>query len=171
MFQGVGTWVLIGLSYLALHFLLYVFLIRNRPFFQSERGIFLYHVVSIVAFALLALASVSDFSEAGIAVLCALIAAHAIYSISFLELWSLAQGGYSLSILAGAASARGLRRTGLIESFARLGDSKRDGRLSVLSKSSLVRHEGGYWRLSARGRFIANLLEGLLWLAGTKRAD
>jgi hypothetical protein len=136
MFQGVGSWVLIGPSYLALHFLLYVLAIRDRPFFQLERGIFLYHVVSIIGFALLALISISDVGEAGIAVLCALVAAHVICSISFLELRSLAQGGYSLNILAGAVSAQGLRRASVIDAFARIGDAKQDDRLAVLSRSS-----------------------------------
>src|SRR5713101_5852969 len=68
-----------GLFYLGLHFLLYVCVLRDRPFFQSERGIFLYHFCSAAAFSLAALATgVAHFSDAAIAIAIGLIAAHGI---------------------------------------------------------------------------------------------
>ena len=168
--SGFGITVSIGLSYLALHFLLYVCLLRDRPLFQSERGIFLYHFVSTVLFTAGALAaSLARFSDAALAGAIGLIATHCIYSISFLELWSLAEGSYSMSILTGIASQGTLSRETLIEAFAGIGDAKKANRLAVLSKMSLARHEGNHWRLNARGRLLADALDLLTWLAAIKK--
>ncbi len=108
------------------------------------------------------------FSDAAVAVSIGLVAAHGIYSISFLELWSLAQGSYSISILTGIASQGSLPRSKLIDAFARIGNAKKGDRLSALSKSSLAHRGDGYWRLSARGRLLGTLLNTLLWLAAIK---
>jgi hypothetical protein len=159
-----------GLSYLGLHFLLYFCVLRNWPFFQSERGIFDYHFWSATAFSLAALAAgMAHFGDTAIATSLGLIAAHGIYSTSFLELWSLAQGSYSISILTGVAASETLQRTKLIDLFTQIGNSKKSDRLSVLSKSSLACHDGRYWRLSSRGRVLAKILTVLLWFAAVKR--
>jgi hypothetical protein len=162
--------VSIGLSYLTLHFLLYIFVLRNRSVFQSERGIFLYHFVSAVLFATVALtAGVVAFNDDTMALSIGLTAAHGIYSISFLELWSLAQGSYSISILTEIASQDSPQRNSLIDAFARIGDAKKGDRLSILMKSTLARLDGGYWRLSGLGRLLGNLLNAVLWLAAIKK--
>jgi hypothetical protein len=161
--------IAVGLSYLAAHVLLYFFVLRGRRFFQSEVGIFLYHFVSVTAFTVVALGAVLvHFSDAVLAVAIGLIALHCIYSISFLELWSLAEGSYSMSILTGIASQGTLSRKALIDAFAGIGDTKKGNRLSVLLKMSLARREGSHWRLTARGRVLANALDLLTWLAAIK---
>ena len=129
-----GITVSIGLSYVALHFLLYVCLLRGRPLFQSEQGLFLYHFISAIVF-------------------------------TILELWTLAEGSYSMSILTGIASQGTLSRNRLIDAFARIGDAKKGNRLSVLSNLSLARREGSHWQLSTRGRVVASVLKLLVWLA------
>jgi hypothetical protein len=170
IFPEYGVTVAVGLSYLALHFLLYVLVLRGRPLVQSERGIFLYHFVSAAIFTLIAFAAaVSDFSDAAIAIAIGLSALHGIYSLSFLELWTLAEGSYSMSILTGIASQGTLSRDALINAFARIGDAKKSDRLSVLSNLSLGRRDGSYWRLSARGQLLAILLNALVWLAAIKK--
>src|SRR4029077_20843025 len=99
--------------------------------FQTERGIFLYHFISAVLFAAGALAAgIARFSDAAMAVSVGLIAVHGIYSTSFLELWSLAQGSYSISILTGIASQGPLPRSKLVDVFARIGNAKKNDRLS-----------------------------------------
>jgi hypothetical protein len=161
--------IALGLSYLAAHVLLYFSVLRNRRFFQSERGIFLYHFFSATVFTCVALGAVlAYFSDAIVAVAIGLIAVHCIYSISFLELWSLAEGSYSMSILTGIASRGTLPRKILIEAFAGIGDAKKDNRLAVLSEMSLARHEGNHWRLTACGRLLADALSLLCRLAAIK---
>jgi hypothetical protein len=165
-----GISVAVALSYLALHVLLYVFALRSRPFFQSERGIFLYHFVSATLFTLAAFAAAAiRFSDAALAIATGLSAIHAIYSISFLELWTLAEGSYSMSILTGIASQGILSRNRLIDAFARIGDAKKANRLSVLSALSLAGRDSNQWRLSARGRLVAYVLNVLVWLAAIQK--
>lgn len=171
IFPEYGVTVAVGLSYLALHFLLYVLVLRGRPLVQSERGIFLYHFGSAAVFTLAALClAVTYFSDAAIAIAIGLSALHGIYSLSFLELWTLAEGSYSMSILTGIASQEKLSRNTLIGAFARIGDAKKGDRLSVLSKLSLARRDGKDWRLSARGRLMAKLVNLLIWLAAIKKS-
>ena len=161
-----GITVSIGLSYVALHFLLYVCLLRGRPLFQSEQGIFLYHFISAIVFTIAVLVdAVTHFSDSALAIAIGLIAMHCIYSLSFLELWTLAEGSYSMSILTGIASQGTLSRNRLIDAFARIGDAKKGNRLSVLSNLSLARREGSHWQLSTRGRVVASVLKLLVWLA------
>jgi hypothetical protein len=169
IFRDYGVTIGAGLGYLALHVLLYLVVLRDRRPFQSERGIFLYHFLSATVFTVVALAAaVSPFSDAALAVAIGLIAMHCIYSLSFLELWSLAEGSYSMSILTGIASQGTLSRKSLVDAFACIGDAKKGNRLSVLSNLSLARREGSHWQLSARGRLLAGMLNVLVWLAAIK---
>src|SRR5262249_37506956 len=150
--------------YLAFHVLLYGFVVRGRSLFRSERGIFLYHFVSATMFTAMALAAaVIHFSDAALAIAIGLIATHCIYSISFLELWTLSEGSYSMSILTGIAAHGTLPRNMLVDGFARIGDAKKDNRLLVLSELSLAHREGSRWQLSARGRLVAQVVNVLIW--------
>jgi hypothetical protein len=159
----------VGLSYLAAHVLLYFSVLRNRRFFQSELGIFLYHLVSVTVLMVAALViALVHFSDAALAVAIGLIAIHCIYSISFLELWSLAEGSYSMSIVTGIAAKGRVSRKALIDAFAGIGDVKKATRLSVLSKMSLAQRKEVHWHLSARGRLLAYALDLLIWLAAIK---
>ncbi len=161
--------ILLGVFYLALHLLLYVLVLRMQPLFRSEEGIFLYHFASATVFAVVSLATaLVHASDAAVALAFALIAIHCIYSISFLELWTLAEGSYSMSILTGIASQETLSRKRLIDAFASIGDAKKGNRLSVLSGVSLACRKGSHWQLTARGRAVAEALNLLTWLAAIK---
>jgi hypothetical protein len=155
--------------YLLGHFFLYVFVLRHRGYFQTERGIFLYHLISAIAcvFASAVIVLV-DRDQAAFSVACALVAAHGIYSISFLELWSLAQGSYSLSIMGQGGSDRSPSRAELVDCFSRIGDAKKADRLSGLEASRLIRLDGNRWKLSGFGAIVGSMLRGLLWLANIK---
>jgi len=72
----------------------------------EEKGIFRLHLFSAVPLALVAFALVmSGAIETQWPVVLGALSVHGIYSVSFLELWSLSQGGYSLSIVERAAEA------------------------------------------------------------------
>jgi hypothetical protein len=113
-------------------------------------------------------AALAHFSNASLALAVGLIAIHCIYSLSFLELWTLAEGSYSMSILTGIDSKGMLPRRALIDAFAQIGDAKKGNRLSVLIKLSLVHRKGAHWQLSARGRAVADVVNLLAWLAAIK---
>jgi hypothetical protein len=81
--------------YLIAHLAAYVAWLRRLALLRTEKGIFLYHFVSAVITGLAAIAAAfidpAGFGFAGFVIV---LSAHGIYSLSFLELWSLAQGGY-----------------------------------------------------------------------------
>jgi hypothetical protein len=169
MFDGIGGYGAAAIIYLLAHFLVYVFVLRHQPYFQTEKGIFLYHLISAIVCALAAAVIVFIRRDGeAFSVACALVAAHGIYSISFLELWSLAQGSYSLSIMGQGRSDRVPSRAELVESFSRIGNVKKADRLSSLKDSQLIRLDGNHWKLTGSGAIVATMLKGLLWLANIK---
>ncbi|MEH2483551.1 hypothetical protein V1282_006908 [Nitrobacteraceae bacterium AZCC 2146] len=169
MLDWTGASGFVALVWLACHFLIYVAVLRNMPLFQTERGIFLYHLTSTAIFvgAALLIFLIRRDSEA-FAVACALVAGHGIYSISFLELWSLAQGSYSLSIMGQGRSDKAPSRAELVDSFSRIGNAKKADRLSGLQGSNLIRLDGNHWKLNGSGATVASVLRRLLWLANIK---
>jgi len=89
-----------------------------------------------------------------------------IYSLSFLELWSLAQGGYSLRILMDwEATGRTPDWTGL----QRIGAAKKANRLASLQRLSLLLTHQSNFSLSRRGRLVAAALAGVNRLIGQKQ--
>jgi hypothetical protein len=134
------------------HFILFAAVFRHARAFHAERTIFLYHLVSAVAVAIAAAAIVRvDFSLHVGAI--GLTAIHAIYSLSFLELWSLAEGGYSLAILRELSGASGLRRVHG-DPMRTLGGRKVRSRIESLGRLGLVRTSGDQIELTRLGRAV-----------------
>jgi hypothetical protein len=157
--------------YLLAHFTIYVVL---RRALRSERRIFLYHfasasLVAIIGFALLLIEpSAAPFSFAALVLV---LSVHGIYSLSFLELWSLAQGGYSLSVL---ASIKHASEAGAEPDFSRLeriGETKKKERIRGLQKLGLLAVRGSDITLTNRGRVAAALLSYLLTWIGAKTSE
>jgi len=139
--------------------MLYLFFFRKSTKFYGERKIFLYHLYSACIFSPLVLILASmwlggDF----LTISFGLIAAHGIYSISFLELWSLAQGSYSITIMAGLHSQHISTRDRLINNFSLIGDEKRSSRIESLCMMRLVNNEAQICRLTNLGRALAILV-------------
>lgn len=162
---------LIGIAlYLGGHLLLYCLIMRRLPLFARENVIFLYHalstaVVVAVAFGL----ALARGSPTGWLIGLAVTSLHGIYSLSFLELWSLAEGSYSLSILAAFGTpADGEKGIGLA-ALDRIGSRKRASRLESLGRLGLVRARGDRWELTSRGRAVAAGLSLVAWLANLKK--
>ncbi|MFI4987422.1 MAG: hypothetical protein ACHQF3_08265 [Alphaproteobacteria bacterium] len=150
----------------ALHFIAYALCLREWGVFQTERGIFLYHFAAGAALTLIALVAAATLaSSAAWATAVSAIACQGIYSLSFLEVWSLTQGSNSIGILATAAAAGGMPRERLIASHVRIGDEKKAYRLVVVERLGLVRIEGGRVSVTGLGGLLAAFLAGLHWLA------
>lgn len=158
------------LSYLLAHLAAYWFSLRRRGVFQTERGIFLFHFVS----ACLLPPAVFWFSmDWGVphAILCAVLAAaaHGIYSLSFLELWSLAQGSYSFAILSNVESHSGAPKT-IVSELSAIGDSKKDQRLQSLHRLRLIQRGPQFVSLTPRGRAVVAVLKILRYLANVSES-
>lgn len=109
-------------------------LCRCPPSFQHwclERGTFRYHLRSASRLACF-FAPRIDLPSKQVGVVAAsgtIVSLHGIYSLSFLELWSLAQGGYAASILRQCALRGSLgENIGLLD-LQQLGESKRNARV------------------------------------------
>ena len=125
--------LLICLLYIAAHAGLYFAVLRGWPKLGSERGIFLYHFVSAIlvtgGFGVWAIAH--GGSDAWAWFVC-VVMLHGIYSLSFLELWALADDSYSLAIMeiidrGGAAAGPALTQR-LAGSFTATEELTRQGR-------------------------------------------
>jgi len=149
-------------AYLATHFATYVVVLRHRPGSRREKGIFLYHFGSALlaglAGAVFAVLEPDQFVLSGMVLVLSL---HGIYSLSFLELWSLAQGGYSLSILASVAQAEASGTDPDFLALAVIGEAKQEDRLVALENLGLVTRTDGTIGLTAQGSCIAFLLHTL----------
>jgi hypothetical protein len=163
-------WLALGAGWCLAHLLVYVLILRDRPAFYGEPQIFRYHLGSACTYSILALIPVLVFhaSSRAVAVAGGLIALHGIYSISFLELWSLAQGSYSISVLHGVHQRPGVEQALIVERFAALGESKKADRLTALLGFGLIFREGENCRLTAKGRRLALVFRLLRWLPNLK---
>jgi hypothetical protein len=157
------------LAYLPCHLLAYVLLVRHLAWFRREAGIFLYHAVPAAAASACCLAlllvepTAAHACEAVLA-----ISLQGIYSMSFLELWSLTEGGYSLHMLARFWAAGGTATAADLALLEGLGSGKRSARLAGLLRLALVWADGDRVRLTGRGRVVAGLLRGVAWAVNHK---
>ena len=157
-----------GIAYLLAHFCAYAFWLRRRDYFQREIAIFLYHLISATFFTIVVLSTTLILrTDASIALGVALVAAHGIYSISFLELWSLTEGSYSISILNEVARNPMRSRAALIGACAKIGLAKKADRLAILSRFAIAIRRGECWQLTTRGRYLSSLFRALNWLTAT----
>jgi hypothetical protein len=159
----------LSLVYIACHLCLYLVYLRQRDRFCAERGIFLYHVGSFLALTAVLLARAALAPEkAALAEAMAGIALHAIYSLSFLELWALTKTGFSLRILSDIARAGSKTSQEILISHRQTSSVKKHNRLRSLLALHLLREDAGCYRLTARGHAVASALAALSRSAGTQ---
>ncbi len=152
-----------GVLYLGVHFLLYVLVLRHTRVFLREKVIFLYHAFSALAVTCLLLGATAIAPQwGGLVSAIAVISLHGIYSLSFLELWSLAEGSYSLRILDHVDAVRESGAEVDLAQLQRIGASKKESRIESLQRLRLVRRRGDRFVLTPVGRLIAT---GLYFIA------
>lgn len=158
------------LLYLLTHLLLYVALLRDASIFRKEWPIFLYHAIPasmVAAFALSMM--VIDGGESRFARAAIVVGIQGIYSLSFLELWSLSQGGYSLRILAAIAEAEHERGKNKLFNGEQFGETKRAARIAGLRRLGLIRLTGDHYILTTEGRLAAGALGAVARLSGIRQ--
>jgi hypothetical protein len=167
---SVMNWLVATLVYLVCHFLAYAVAFRRVRAFCQERTIFLYHFLSAVALTLIVvLALIAWRPPDAPALITSSILAHALYSLSFLELWSLAEGGYSLGILRHLAAGVACNFPG-DQVLASIGTLKKQSRLENLQRLGLIRNEDGLLRLTTGGRLIASVADVIARTVNMKQA-
>ena len=134
-------------------------LLQQRKSDRAERTVLLVHVGSFVALATglgaALLLRVPDVTVAG-AVAAAVL--HAIYSLSWLELWALSDGSLSLRILAATVKARRRSRGDIVAAHLPLVTAKKSQRIDGLVALGLVRKDNGSYHLTGRGRRLSGVL-------------
>lgn len=129
-------------------------LFRRLRLFRRERVVLIYHVAAAVAVALWVLTPSLSAGLPEQAVI-GMLAFQLTYSLTFLELWSLSQGSYSLQMLALLVRRGGMSRDEAIDELSGIGEEKKRDRLADLMALRLVRHApDGKVELSGMGRAL-----------------
>lgn len=145
-----------GVFYLGTHLLFYILVLRHTLLFSREKVIFFYHASSALAMVCILLGIFAIVPQSGNLISAVgVMSLHGIYSLSFLELWSLAEGSYSLTILdrVDAAQAEGVGIN--LAELQRIGASKKKNRIEGLQRLRLVRRQGERFSLTVLGRLVA----------------
>jgi hypothetical protein len=154
--------------YFAAHLLLYAVVLRRLPAFRREGVIFAYHALSAVAVTLSVVVGWLVGQGFDLEWAVAIVGLHGLYSVTFLELWSLAEGGYSLQILEGLAGAERRGEPADVEALRAIGAAKQGNRLAGLASIGLVRYEGSRVALTGIGRAVASVFALLAWLTNVQ---
>ena len=155
--------------YIAAHLILYFAVLRHLPAFRAERTIFLYHALSAIGVSLVAVATLFvPGSDVDLVWVIGVIALHGVYSTTFLEVWSLAEGGYSLQILEHLERAERLGQAPDAEALRAIGVAKQGNRLDGLASIGLVRQEAGRVSVTGPGRAVAACFALLAWLTNVQ---
>jgi hypothetical protein len=139
-------------------------IMRGETLVASERGIFRFHVASFVALAILIAVFVAAGASIGTGA--GALSLHGIYSLSFLELWSLSEGGFSVTALL-RLSRKPLPRVSLLTELGAIGQRKKDDRLRKLVSGGLISGDA-ILTLTERGRRAANAVRLLRSIANFK---
>lgn len=166
-------WLLSSIGYLALHGLLYFVVLRTLPAFTSERGVFLYHFCSGVLFTLAAGICWlwAPATEITTALAVGTVMLHGVYSLSFLEVWSLTEGGYSLQIMRAIGESDAAGQPLSVSQLEEVGRGKQSSRTASLEAFGWITRAGGPFRLTPRGRLVATVLYGLRSAVSTRQGQ
>ena len=143
--------------YCAIHFAFFVLFVRASAWGQLECGVFLFHAFSFFVLAGAAIL-LSATTIVGAAAVAAAVGVHGIYSLTFLEVWSLTEGSYSLSILQAIGAAEREGTDVAWSQLAAIEESKRKARLCALQSLGLISEIDGELVLTAPGRAVAAIL-------------
>jgi hypothetical protein len=163
--------LLIGLVVIAAHAGLYLAVLRHNAALTSEKGVFLYHFASVilVAGSFGVWAIVHGGPDAWTWFAC-VVMLHGLYSLSFLELWALADDSYSLAILEIIDRDGGAAGAALMQRLEAIGAGKQASRLDALQAIGLVREGGdGSFTLTPVGRAAVGLGRMLLFLVNVRK--
>jgi hypothetical protein len=157
--------------YLLAHWVAYALVFRRLPAIQSEKGVFLFHFFS-ACFLPLAVFGFNFGLGLSFATLCAAtaLAAHGIYSLSFLELWALSDGSFSYMVLSAIERDPAADERRIVAELSAIADRKKGQRLRTLAGFQLIRLEDDKVALTPRGVHVARAIRairGIANLSGT----
>lgn len=146
--------------YILCHLAFYLLYGKKIMVLGTERGIFLFHFLSF-CFLVTVSISISYILHLDKSVITGMAVAgmHGIYSLTFLELWALLQGGYLIRVLKFAPNLKGLEE---------LGDRKLNERLISIQKLGLISVRDDVVSITFFGKIISSLLFTVVKLCNLK---
>lgn len=160
-------WLWYAALYLAGHFLVYTLALRHLRLFARESVIFLYQFLSF-AFHPVIVFWIAPRPEDLMAALVGSFALHGIYSLSFLELWALSEGSYSLRMLDRVERLGSAANQSSLSDLDQIGASKKSARLESLVRLGLIEQRDGRYFRRAAGGIMAGALRTLVWLVNIR---
>jgi hypothetical protein len=156
-----------AVALISLHLGAYVVAFRHRRSFRNNSTVLSYHVSFAVGMGLL-LGTWMALDPAGaLPTVIGVTALIGLYSLSFLELWALADGGYSIAILRRLSQLGEAAEDDCVACFVRLGRAKQLQRQESIIRMGLIRRSGDRLEITPRGRIAAAAAGVLLRLSGT----
>ena len=136
-----------------------------KALMRTERAVLVTHILLFAALPPVASWLLPNAGESYFSVLVTFYGIHACFSLCWLEIWSLSQGGFSLQILEQIDRRDDVDLT----AFAtQIGQEKLNGRLDGLVAIGLVRRTASQYSLSPLGRLVAIGTTAVANVAGTK---
>lgn len=159
-------WSHLAWAWPAGHFFIYLCFLRKTRIMRLEKNIFWWHAGSWLLFLFLGfiqvLVSMPDSKNVATAVVLGL-SLHGIYSLSFLELWSLTQASYSLQLLFAIGQKK--RLNSVLRTGANLGRQKLEARKESLRRIGLITSKG---YPSRSGKMVGLICRCIFWISGGK---
>lgn len=156
------NWLSAAFVYVVSHFAVYTIALRHARSFSREAVIFGYQALSFVIHPLV-LFGVGVRTEEWGPALVASWALHGIYSLSFLELWSLSEGSYSIQLMDRVERSGGMIEGADFSDLEAIGTTKKQARLDSLVALGLIARSGDRYEARARGRILGTALRVLVW--------
>lgn len=159
-----------SLLWVVIHFLLYMLVLRRQGPASPETAILRLHIFSFVTLLLAGVAYVvSALDSENVAGLFAALALHAIYSMTFLEAWSVTQGSFVFWTLSRIDAAQG--RSPDLRKLEQVGAAKQTKRLQDLASLGLIHcGQDSAWELTWLGRLTHAVVELLAFVTNIRRS-
>ncbi len=152
-------------GYLAAHLCLFLLWLRRVPLFRREAVIAGYHAISyLLLVGILGSVAIMGRDARGYALAGLAAALHGVYSLTFLELWSLTEGSFSLSLLRRIDSSEHDLTVDELLALKSIGATKRTVRLQSLKRLGLIA-EGPAFKVTFLGRVFSVAISGVVWLS------
>jgi hypothetical protein len=159
------------LVFIVINFFSYFFYYRNLKVGRTEKGMFLYQLISLLILTAITFLLMHSYGFSSlIKSLIIAISLHSIYSLSFLEIWSLSEGGYSLQILQIIYKNQGSLPENSYKSLVRVGEDKKIKRLVSLEQLGLITYDGNTILLTKNGNIASYIVLFFRRLSNVKKA-
>lgn len=161
-------WLL--LIFISFHFFSYIIFFRHLLSFRQEQVILLFHVVFFLMISI-GLMIIWRINLYGTFTFLGLISLMLIYHMTFLGIWSLIQGSYSMQILLLVALHKTISEIDIIAKTQHIGMAKKQSRLRHLLVMRLAQQiELNKLNLTRIGKFVNYFFRNIKLLAHIKNA-